>query len=145
MPSPKRDSDGKVTPHDDPRISDDDFLVRYVHTNHLHPDDKGGRYLSEALFSPSSKARDKYQSMSTDILQPMLDDGLPNTGRKGANHEGVVKMRVGDLRGLGFKVGYDPGENNDPYHVGVWGLRKGDRGKIYEKFQWVEKPADVQQ
>lgn len=81
--------------------------------------------------------------MSTDILQPMLDDGLPRTGRKKINHEGVVAIRVGDLRGLGFKVGYDPGENGDPYHVGVWGLKKGDRAKIYAIFKWVDKPADV--
>ena len=143
MPAPKRDSDGKVTPHDDLGISDDDFVLRYVDSHHLHPDGQGGRSLSSALFSPSSKGRDKYQSMSTDILQPMLDDGLPGTGRKRANHVGVVKIKVGDLRALGFKVGYDPGEDNDQYHVGVWGLKKGDRPSIYEIFQWVDKPVDV--
>jgi len=73
----------------------------------------------------------------------MLDNGLPTTGRKRADHEGVVKLRVGDLRQLGFKVGYDRGKTNDPYHVGVWGIKKGDRESILQIAQWLDKPTDV--
>ena len=38
MPEPPRDASGAVIPHDDPSISDDDFVVRYIPHEQLTPD-----------------------------------------------------------------------------------------------------------
>ena len=143
MGNPPRDSEGRVKPHDDPDIPNDAYVLRYIPTGWLRPDKRGGRKLSSAVFGGSSRSRDPYQSMSVDLLKPMLDDGLPPVGRKLADHEAVVRLKVGDLRDLGFKVGPDPGNKNDPYHVGVWGVKSRHREKIRDMAEWVDKPADV--
>lgn len=143
MGIPPRDSEGRVKPHDDRDIPNDAYVLRYIPPNWLTPDGHGGRRLSKGAFSPASISRDPYRSMSVDLLQPMLDDGLSPSGRKPADHEAVVRLKIGDLRNLGLKVGPDPGKNDDPYHAGVWGVERQHRKKIRELSAWVEKPPDV--
>ena len=144
MGAPPRDSDGRVVPHDDTDIPEDAYVLRNIVPDWLKSDSKlpGRRRLSSAAFSPSSKARDPYQGMSVDLLQPMLDAGLPPTGGKGAKHEAVVRLRVGELRRIGLRIGPDPRDTN-PFHAAVWGVKKGTKTKILKLCEWVDKPDDV--
>ena len=143
MATPPRDAEGRAKPYDDPDLSDDAYVVRYIPPEGLTSDGSGGRRLSTGAFSPTRKDRDPYRGMSGDVLELMLRDGLPLTGRKGPQHEGVVKLKVGDLRGLGLKVGKDPTQEN-PYHVSVWGVAtRKKRKNVCEKAEWIDKPSDV--
>jgi len=77
-----------------------------------------------------------------DLLQPMLDAGLPSTGRKGQAHEAVVRLRVQDLREIRLQVGPDPLDTN-PFHAAVWGVKGGARKRLMKVYEWVDKPNDV--
>jgi hypothetical protein len=96
----------------------------------------------EGSVQPSSKRYDPYQGMSVDLLQPMIDAGLPPTGRKGEKHEAVVRLRVQDLRDVGLQVGPDPSDSN-PFHAGVWGVKEGASKQLMKLYEWVDKPDDV--
>jgi hypothetical protein len=145
MAGPARDNDGRVKPHDDKQnVPDDAYIIRYIPSDWLIPNEGGGRRLSSGAFSGSSKETDPYQGMSADLMQPMLDDGLSPTGRKEAHRaEAAVRLRVGALRTLGLRVGRDPGKTGDPYHVNVWDVQKRHRGKIRDIAEWIDKPDDV--
>lgn len=143
----ERDSDGRVVPYNDSSISDDDYVLRYVHDSQFSPMEDGRRRLSSGAFSPTKKARDPYQGMSGDLLRHLIEDGRSPDSRMRAEHAGAVKLRVGELRRLGLKVGFDPTHSGDRYHVAVWGL-VGTKGKILKKHirdlaQWEVKPDDV--
>ena len=137
-----RDSAGRMIPRDDPDTSNEAYLVRYIHRLWLPPSNAGGRRLSKAAFSPSSEARDPYRGMSTELLHLMLNDGLSPLDRKPADHEGSVKLKVGDLRGLGLRVAYDPIEGN-PYHASVWGVTRASQKQMLRMCEWIDKPVDV--
>lgn len=144
MSGPPRDEDGYVSPHDDPAaIPDGAFLVRYVNKEQLRPGDDGRRHLSSAAFSESSRERDRYQSMSVDILDRLQNDNIDPCTRLGIDHEGAVLIRVGSLRELGLKVGPDPTSANDPYHAGVWGVKSSLRKKIKRCCRWLVQPANT--
>lgn len=144
MGAPPRNSEGRVLPHDDADIPGDAYVLRYIIPDWLkaHPSFPGRRRLSRAAFSPSSKRYDPYQGMSVDLLQPMLDAGLPHTGRKSEKHEAVVRLRVQDLRDVGLQVGSDPLDSN-PFHAGVWGVREAASKQLMKLYEWVDKPGDV--
>ena len=142
MAIPPRDAAGRVEPHDDPDISDDAYVVRYVHVSQLRPDEAGHRRLSSGAFSPSSKHHDPYCSMSADLLDSMLKDGVAPSAWKRPERHAVVKLRVRDLRRLGLQVGSDP-QTDNPYHVGVWGMKRQHRKQLHRLCEWVEKPDDV--
>ena len=142
MACPNRDAAGHTIPYDDPEIESGDYLIRYAQPHDFAPCSNNERRLSKGLFSPSSKNRDPYQSMSADLLRLMLADGLSANGRMRECHIGVVKLKVGLLRELGLKVGRDPMPDN-PYHVGVWGIKNTLRKKLLGIFEWVEKPDNV--
>jgi hypothetical protein len=144
MAAPPRDDVGRVIPHDDPDIPGDAWVIRYIIPGWLvpHEDLPDRRRLSSAAFGRSSKRLDHYQSMSVDILQPMLDDGITPADRKGEKYEAIVKLQVADLRGLGLQVGPDPMPDN-PYHTGVWRVTGGVGKRLAKLCQWVDKPDDV--
>ena len=137
------DSAGRVKPYDDDSISGDAYLVRYVHREWLVPDDDGGRRLSKAAFSPSSIQRDPYQGMSTEILDLILRDGSSPAERRPRDHEAAVMLKVEHLRSLGLKVGHDPIDDINPYHVSVWGVKRSHQKRLLGLCQWLDKPADV--
>ena len=143
MGTPPLDAAGCVVPHDDPDIPDDAYVVRYVPSGDLRPSEEGGRRLSSAVFSASSKRRDSYQGMSVDILEALVDVGVQPKDRANPIHEAIVKLRVGALRDLGLLIGSDPGKNNDPFHAEVWGVKKSIRRRILEISEWITKPDDV--
>lgn len=143
MANPPRDAEGRVEPYDDPDISDEAYVVRYIPSQGLAPDGHGGRRLSSGAFSPTSKGRDPHRGMSVDLLEPMLNGGLPMSGHRTPLHEAVVKLRVGGLRSLGLKVGKDPVPGRNPYHTSVWGVTSKNKRAICELAEWIDKPSDV--
>lgn len=150
MVTPPRDSQGRVVPHDDREtIPDDSYILRSIPSGPsgpLKPNKDGpGRYLSSGAFSPSSKDRDFYQSMSGDSGALVEKAGMTYEERMQPGHEALVKIRAGDLRALGYLVGPDPKENNptNPFHAGVWGVKSGHGKRIKRKATWVVRPGDV--
>lgn len=138
-PTP-RDSDGNVTPHDDPdEIPDESFVIRYIRRDQIVEAEDGTFRPSSASFSGSARERDKYCSMSVEIYDKIVADSVKIEDRFSENHAAAVKIRVRFLRDLGLRVGPDPLETN-PYHGGVWGVKRRHRNKIVEGSEWIVKP-----
>lgn len=138
MGTPPRDALGRVQPHDDPDIPNDAYLVRYIDVVQMVSDGQGGKRLSSGAFSSSSKRVDHYQSMSCDFLNEMQQDSVQPSDRLKPTHAGAVRIRAGDLRAMGLKVGPDPRPGN-PYHVGVWGIStKKQKRDIRARSEWIE-------
>jgi hypothetical protein len=81
--------------------------------------------------------------MSTEILDLILRDGLSPAERKPQDHEGVVKLKVEALRGLGLIVGHDPIDGVNPYHASVWGVSRALQRRLLQMCEWIDKPPDV--
>lgn len=145
MSDPPRDEDGYVVPHDDKvEIPDDALLVRYIHKLQLTVQKDERVRPSKGGFSESSKQCDKYEGMSVDMLDRLMLDKVDPCMRMPPGHEGAVLIRAGDLRALGLKVGPDPMRSNDPYHAGVWGMKRSLRGKVLKLcVDWYIRPANV--
>jgi len=131
MAASTKDKDGFTIPHDDyDAIPDESYVIRYIHRNWLIPNSDGHIGVSSAAFSGSSKERDRYQGMSVDILELLVQDNVEIPSRMPPGHEGAVKIQVGKLRGLGLKVAPDPSRDQGPYHASVWGIGNSHRRKI---------------
>jgi hypothetical protein len=136
MPSePPRDQNGNIVPHDHPEISDDDYVLRHIvppHDLHPEPETQVVRVASGA-YSESSDG-----GMSVDLTRWMIDDGMNELDYLRDDMEGATKIRVGDLRALGLKVGFDP-DGGHPHHGAVWGIRGTHRRKIMRAAITVRK------
>jgi hypothetical protein len=65
--------------------------------------------------------------MSVDIEPLMIAAGLAPLHYVPAG-QGAVKLKVGDLRDLGFRVGSDPDiPGGNPQHGLVWGIGNGSK------------------
>ncbi len=123
MPKPpQRDAHGKIAPHDHPDILDEHCVIRQTTPQHLC-DDNGGKRLASGAFSESEGG-----GMSVDIEEWMKADGFGPLHYVTDPTYGAVRLKVGDLRKLGLKVGWDP-DNAHPYHGGVWGIGNGSKRK----------------
>jgi hypothetical protein len=142
MADAPRDATGRVLPHDDPTIGDDEFVIRYIPEQWFVPAGEGKRRLSKAAFAASSRNRDPYEGMSVDLLTPLLRDGYGEVGRS-EHFAGAAKIRVGALRSLGLWVGPDDKGEGDIYHANVWGVTDRLRRKILDRAQLTKKPNDV--
>ena len=145
MADPPRDEGGVVRPHDDCQsVPDDSFVLRSISPNHLRRNKDGpGRYLSKGAFSPSSAQYDPHQGMSVDAGALLVEAGIPEIDRMLPGHEALVKIRAGDLRDLGCRIGPDPIIPGNPYHAEVWGVRANLRKEVKRKAIWIIRPADV--
>jgi len=115
MPKPpQRDQHGKIIPHDHDEILDHHHVIR-----HTTPNDCPDGYLTSGAFSES-----KDGGMSVDIEEWMTTDGLEPLHYVTDLTHGAVRLKVGDLRKLGFQVGWDP-DDAHPHHGAVWGIRNG--------------------
>jgi hypothetical protein len=64
--------------------------------------------------------------MSVDIEEWMAADGLDPLAYVVDPAHGAVRLNVGELRSLGFTVGWDPVDGN-PHHGEIWGIANGKR------------------
>jgi hypothetical protein len=83
----------------------------------------GGLRLSSGTFSESSDG-----GMSVDIEDWMIADGLMSLHYLNNPLEGAVRISVGALRQLGYKVGWDP-DGGHIHHGLVWGNFNGSKNK----------------
>lgn len=145
MADPPHDEDGRVKPHDDfQSVPDDSYVLRSIPSFHLKPNQDGpGRYLSKAAFSPSSAQQDLYRGMSVDASALLIEAGISEGARLLPGHEALVKIRAGDLRDLGCRIGPDPKIPENPYHTEVWGVRANLRKEVKRNAIWIIRPADV--
>jgi hypothetical protein len=117
---PLRDQHGKIVPHDHPEILDEHHVIRHTVSQDLCPDEDGKR-LSSGAFSESTGG-----GMSVDIEDWMKVDGLDPLHYVTDPTHGAVRLKVGDLRKLGLKVGWDPDDANR-HHGAVWGIGNGSK------------------
>jgi hypothetical protein len=138
MPLPKswpHDAAGKTLPHDHAEIGPDDFLIRYTTPNDLHYDE--ATTMNRVTSGAYTEATDG--GMSTLHHGWMTEAGLEIMHYAKQPMFGAVRLRVGDLRTIGLKVGYDPQPDN-PHHCAVWGLSSGSRRKRVQRLaQTVKK------
>ena len=122
--APPRDSDGVVEPHDHSEIENDDKVLRYIPRKEWIVEKPcGGLRLSTAACTSSS---DKYKGWSVGH-KPMvlyehgtIRDWLPTDA------VGYAYIVVGELRGEGVKVGWDPLEK-DQTHCNAWNIGSSKR------------------
>lgn len=132
---PQRDEHGAIVPHDHPDIHDNDFVLRHIVPPHdLHADiEKQVVRISSGAYSESSEG-----GMSVDIIRWMDEDGLHDVYYLADETIGATKIRVGDLRAMGLKVGWDP-DGGHSHHGAVWGLKQTHRRKIAKAAITVRK------
>jgi hypothetical protein len=66
--------------------------------------------------------------MSVDVEEWLIDAGLSPLHYVTDLSHGAVRIKVGDLREAGFKVGWDP-DGGHPLHAAVWGIGNGSKRK----------------
>jgi hypothetical protein len=121
---PPRDSQGNILPHDHAEILDDHYVIRHINPNDLAFDETlKGKRLGSGAFSESSGG-----GMSVDIEAWMTANGLEQLHYVTNPLEGAVRIRVGDLRRLGYQVGWDP-DGGHQHHGSVWGNFNGSKSK----------------
>jgi len=139
MAVPPRDAKGRVVPHDDPDIGDDDGLLRRIDPDYHVVEDKnlGCHRLSSMAFSETSVPNG---GMSIDLEQLMQADGHdPLDGLD--EGWGLVRLIAGQLRQQNCLVGSDPLPTN-PYHGEVWNPNgRGGKIKVQDNYTWVKKAA----
>jgi hypothetical protein len=125
MPTdPPRDQQGAIIPHDHPEIRDDQHVIRHTTPHDLCDDEETKkRRLASGAFSESTGG-----GMSVDIEEWMCAAGLASLHYVTVVGHGAVRLNVGELRKLGFQVGWDP-DNNHRYHGAVWGIGNGSKRK----------------
>ena len=125
MPSdPLRDKQGKIAPHDHLEIGDDCYVVRHI----IPPHDLHEGRVSSGAYSESTVAGARC-GMSVDIECWMAADGLSSLHYVADPSHGATRLRVGDLRKLGMKVGWDP-DNGHRHHGAVWEITTSFRKKM---------------
>jgi hypothetical protein len=121
---PPRDQQGKIVPHDHAEIFDTHHVIRHTTPHDLCSGDiPGTRRLSSGTYSES-----KDGGMSVDIVEWMVADQLDELHFLSDPTHGAVRIRVGDLRALDLKVGWDP-DGGHKYHGAVWGVRSSSKRK----------------
>ncbi len=120
LAQPPLDLDGSVKPHDHEEILGEHGVIRRISPYHVVDDEKApqGRRISSFAFQASNGPD---AGMSVDLENSIVEAGLnPKEYVIQPPFIGAVRFQAGDLRGLGFKVGYDPLPDN-PHHGEVWG------------------------
>jgi hypothetical protein len=135
LTSPPRDDQG-IVPHDHQEIYADDLVIRRVSEAWTVDDPKapGGKRLSTMAFEKSSGPNG---GMSVDLKRQIEEAGIdPKQWVTTPRWTGSVILRVGELRAEGFRVGFDPLDDN-PYHGEVWGqFSKGRKKKLMSLCSW---------
>jgi hypothetical protein len=132
---PLRNEAAKIVPHDHPEIADDDYVIRHiVPPFDLHIETEAGiTRVASGAYSASDDG-----GMSVDIQRWMQEDDLDDLYYLPDETQGATRIRVGDLRAIGLKVGWDP-DNGHPHHGAVWGIKTTHRRKIARKAETLKK------
>ena len=127
--NPPRDASGNVTPHNDPAIANDSWVIRNIDpANHVVPDKNTGRLrISSGAFSASTGDPDN--GMSVDVGQVLTELALPQAAMVPVGM-GAVRLKVADVRNLQLDVGSDPMPNN-PAHGQVWRVKSTKKQKLH--------------
>ena len=148
MKPPPLDEGGRVVPHDHEEIGDDWIVVRRINTIWLKSATDGEIGLSTAAFTESSQPP---KGMSVDILNLIEAAGVDAKAHVASlpNLPYSVRLRVGDLRSLGLKVGFHPLDEKppfpaNPFHGEVWGIgdSRGPKNALRRSAKWFVKPQD---
>jgi hypothetical protein len=124
---PPVDNEGIVTPHDHPDLTSDDVVVHRISELWV-VQDKGVTRLTSMAFKPST--RGKYPGMSVDIAKSIDMAGLDLVATvTSPKYTASIQFVVGDLRGAGLQVGYEPTDEN-PHHGEVWGVTGKSEPKL---------------
>jgi len=136
MPSaPQRDAQGKIEPHDHPEIHDDCHVIRHI----IPPHDLHEGRVSSGAYSESTISGIRC-GMSVDIECWMTNDGLASLHYVTDPTHGATRLRVGFLRSLGMKVGWDP-DNGHQHHGAVWDITTSFRKRMQKSAVTVRKAA----
>jgi hypothetical protein len=145
--APLRDEDGSVQPHDHDEILNNHEIIRRVSERQIVTDSSGKKINSSIIFKASEG---KNSGMSVDLRQLIETAGInPKSYVTTPRWTGSLLFKVADLRGLGFKVGYDPIEKPEPnpYHGEVWGTfskgESGTRKKLQNLAVWFVEIENV--
>jgi len=141
LTAPPRDSDGCVLPHDHDEIGNDDGVIRRISELWITADKNGNRRISSMAYKASSGPNG---GMSVDLVALITAGGLdPRVYVTTPRWVGSVIFTAGNLREAGFRVGYDPLEEQppdqpaNPYHGEVWGaFSKGQQKRLAEMARW---------
>lgn len=114
---PQRNAQGTVDPYDHAEILADHRVIRRIHEKLI--DRRGPRpRLSSMAYKASSEPNG---GMSIDLEQSIISAGLvPKTHVTSPHWIGSVVFRAGDIRALGFRIGFEPLAENQ-HHGEVWG------------------------
>lgn len=142
MRKPPKDHFGYVKPHDHKEIKNDHQIIRKISKYFVVPDRKTGESrISSNAFKPSSG---KNASLSVELLELILQNEIDaeeflTTPRWFAS----LSLKVENVRGLGFQVGYQPTKENS-YHGGVWGhFTKSKQKQLLKSSEWFVKIEGV--
>jgi hypothetical protein len=121
---PPRDVAGNVVPHDHPDILNQHHVIRHTTPRDLVVDaDSRKSRIASGAYSESSEG-----GMSVDMEEWMIRDTLDILTYVVDQSHGATRLNVGELRRLGFTVGWDPQPHN-PHHCAVWGIGNGSSRK----------------
>ena len=148
-PRPK-DAAGDYIAGDSADITDAHYLIRGVSKSGLSSDILEEEYDDEELkisakfFNKSS--RPPTAGMSVDVKEFIEEAGIDpeQKWRNQPNFPCSLLLRVGDVRNLGFVVGYTPIAEND-FHADVWwphgkNFPRGKRRELAENAKWFIPP-----
>ena len=139
---PQRDKNGNVIPHDHPEIESDDGIIRRISRHFIVEKHGGGKKLSTMTFKPSSEGS---RGVSVDIERLICEAGLrPTEYVTSPKWMGSLRLSCGDVRGLGFQVGYEPMPDNH-YHGSSWGNFGRSKCKLLlSKSRWFVELEGVE-
>jgi hypothetical protein len=126
---PPRDRDGWVAKHDDPRLSAEDGVIRFVPPQQTHFDENKGCWrIASGAFDEASAPP---YGMSVQNEPLLMQAGIDPASKAPSPDHGILRLNVGRLRALRCLVGYDPipaepdkGTLADPEHAEIWGAKK---------------------
>ncbi len=139
---PPVDGDGVTLPHDHAGLDPSDIVIRLVPRQWRVAGAQPGVWrLSSEAFQNSS---DKYRGCSVLIAKLAAEAGISIEKIVASrNMLGAISVTVGQIRGRGLKVGFDPLED-DPFHGQIWEkITRGTANTLLSSAAWSVPIADT--